>query len=267
MTTTAGFVFDSDTASERVGEHEFALTLSDRWTTFIKTTNGGYLLATCLQALRHEFPHPDVLSASAHFLRPGSPGPARITTEVVRAGRRTATGQASMLRDDKEILRVLATFTDLGAAEGPTLVNGTPPALPAPQDCVDPFADYPRQRPSISERTETRMAEVPGFWRGSPGGATCVEFWMRLADGREADPIALTFLVDAVAPVVFDLGIPGSSTIELTVHIRSRPAPGWLACRVTTNYLMDGFHEEDFEIWDSAGTLVAQSRQLAIVST
>ncbi|WP_406230008.1 hypothetical protein [Nocardia sp. NBC_01009] len=49
------------------------------------------------------------------------------------------------------------------------------------------------------------------------------------------------------------------------MHIRHRPAPGWLACRVHTNYLIDGFHEEDFEIWDSTGSLVAQSRQLALI--
>ncbi|MFI7000612.1 thioesterase family protein [Nocardia sp. NPDC050175] len=267
MTTTADFVFDSDTASERVGEHEFGLTLSDRWTTFIGTTNGGYLLATCLQALRHDLPQPDLLSASAHFLRPGSPGPARITTDVARVGRRTATGQATLLRDGKEILRVLATFTDLAAADGPTVVSGKPPALPPPDQCVDAFAAFRNHRPPISQRTEARMAEVPGFWRGEPGGSTSTEFWVRLADGREADPIALAFLVDSAAPIVFDLGIPGSATIELTVHIRKRPAPGWLACRVTTNYLIDGFHEEDFDIWDSTGTLVAQSRQLAIVST
>ncbi|MFD0359937.1 hypothetical protein ACFQZZ_00525 [Nocardia sp. GCM10030253] len=53
-----------------------------------------------------------------------------------------------------------------------------------------------------------------------------------------------------------------SSTIELTVHIR--PRFGWLACRIHTNHVIDGFRE-DFEIWDSTGALVAQSRQLALI--
>ena len=49
------------------------------------------------------------------------------------------------------------------------------------------------------------------------------------------------------------------------MHVRARPAPGWLACRVSTSYLIEGYHEEDFEIWDSTGRLVAQSRQLALL--
>jgi hypothetical protein len=49
------------------------------------------------------------------------------------------------------------------------------------------------------------------------------------------------------------------------MHVRARPAPGGLACRVSTNYLIDGYHEEDFEISDSTGRLVAQSRQLALL--
>jgi hypothetical protein len=65
--------------------------------------------------------------------------------------------------------------------------------------------------------------------------------------------------------VILDLGEVGSATVELTVHVRGRPAPGWLACRVTTRFVIDGSHEEDFEIWDSAGRLVAQSRQLALL--
>ena len=73
-------------------------------------------------------------------------------------------------------------------------------------------------------------------------------------------------LVDAAAPAVMELGVAGSLTAELTVHLRARPAPGWLACRVETRHVVEGFHEEDFEIWDSEGNLVAQARQLALLA-
>ncbi|MFC9997352.1 thioesterase family protein [Nocardia sp. NPDC127526] len=267
MTATASHAFDTDTASTRLGDHEYGLEVSDRWKSFGGHANGGYLIAACLQALRRELPQPDLLSASAHYLRPGSVGPARIRTEIARIGRRTGAGQAVLTRDDREIIRVLATFTDFSAARGRTLVRNEPPSLPAPDRCVDPMAALGATPggATIGEQVEFRVPELPGFWRGEPGGTTTVDCWARFTDDRPADPIALALLVDAAAPVIFDLGVPGSSTIELTVHIRRRPAPGWLRCRIATNYVIDGFHEEDFEIWDSTGSLVAQSRQLALI--
>ena len=88
---------------------------------------------------------------------------------------------------------------------------------------------------------------------------------MRYRDGREPDLLSLASLVDAAAPPVLELGETGSATVELTVHLRAHPAPGWLTCRVATRFVIGGYHEEDFEIWDSAGQLVAQSRQFALL--
>ena len=73
-------------------------------------------------------------------------------------------------------------------------------------------------------------------------------------------------MVDGAAPAVLELGELASATIELTVHIRARPAPGWVACRASTRHVIGGYHEEDFEIWDSTGALVAQSRQFALLA-
>jgi hypothetical protein len=48
--------------------------------------------------------------------------------------------------------------------------------------------------------------------------------------------------------------------------VRALPAPGWLRIGLTTRNLAGGFLEEDAEVWDSGGRLVAQSRQLARAS-
>ena len=73
-------------------------------------------------------------------------------------------------------------------------------------------------------------------------------------------------VVDALPPVTFDLGQLGwAPTLELTVHVRARPAPGWLKVRHVTRNVAGGMFEEDCEVWDSAGRLVAQSRQLALL--
>ena len=156
-------------------------------------------------------------------------------------------------------------------------LDGTPPALPPPGDCVGvPVGAFGLAMPSrgglggssprasIAERIEFRSAELPGWFTGRPSGRPASEFWMRFADGREADLLSLPLLVDSTAPSVLELGA-GSTTIQLTVHLRAHPAPGWLACRATTRFVSNGYHEEDFEVWDSAGTLVAQSRQLALI--
>jgi hypothetical protein len=53
-------------------------------------------------------------------------------------------------------------------------------------------------------------------------------------------------------------------TIELTVHIRGVPAPGPLRCAFRSRFVGGGLVDEEGEIWDTTGTLVAQSRQLAL---
>lgn len=256
---------EDEFAVRRVGPGTYDATVTDRWQG-LHVPNGGYLLAMALRALAAELPHPDPVVTSAFFLRFGTPGPARIRTETVRTGRRVATGQASLSQDGVEALRVTASFADLGAppVHPLTLTLTGPPQLPPPEECEEP-GDGALGKLSILDRVAFRFAEVPGWWYGRLGGGTRDEFWMAFADGTPATTLTLPMLVDAAAPAVIDLGETSSSTLQLTVHGRARPAPGWLAARVMTHHVGNGYHEEDVELWDRSGTLVAQSRQLAVL--
>ena len=103
-----------------------------------------------------------------------------------------------------------------------------------------------------------------GWADGKPSGNMEIRGWCRLRDGTEPDPLVLLQMGDAFPPVTFDLGLFGwVPTIELTTYVRAQPAPGWLACRMSARLLADGWIDEDAELWDSEGHLVAQARQLA----
>jgi acyl-CoA thioesterase len=256
--------FDEDTSVVKTADNVYEAALTDRWNALGGVPNGGYLLAVALNALQQEMSHPDPVVASATYLRPGKNGPATVTTEIARAGRRVATGEARLSQQGREIVRVVATFADLSATNGRTDIRSAPPQLPAPADAEE--LSVPLPGVSIVDRFEYRSTQPPGWAAGAPTGAPDLAFWMRFRDGRDPDPIALAAMVDAAAPAVLELGEPGSATIELTVHVRARPAPGWVACRALTRHVIGGFHEEDFEIWDSSGALVAQSRQFAVLT-
>jgi len=80
------------------------------------------------------------------------------------------------------------------------------------------------------------------------------------------DSLGLLVVADALAPAVFNtLGSTSwVPTIELTVQVRGRPVPGYLAVSFRTRAITHGYLEEDGEIWDAGGNLVALSRQLAL---
>ena len=106
-------------------------------------------------------------------------------------------------------------------------------------------------------------------WRveGAEAGAENFALIERIALSAERAKFDLVFFADAMPPPVFEIGEFMSSTVEMTVHVRAVPAEGWLAMRVRTRYVIGGYHEEDAELWDSSGKLVAQSRQLALLGS
>ncbi|MEV6809017.1 thioesterase family protein [Streptomyces sp. NPDC017248] len=263
--------FDRDTMVTRREPGVYDIDLSAGWT-IISAVNGGYLLAVLGRALADTLPHPDPFTISAHYLTASRPGPAVVRTETVRAGRTLSTGQASLFQYDDdgnevERIRVLASYGDLDALPDDVRTTATPPVIPPLERCLG-SEDGPAPVEGSSAIADRLMLKLDpatlGWALGSPSGKGEMRGWFGLADGRDADPLSLLLAVDALPPTAFEMGLKGwVPTVELTVHVRHRPAPGPLRISITTRNLAGGFLEEDAEVWDSDDRLVAQSRQLA----
>jgi hypothetical protein len=258
--------FDRDIALE--GDRApFAARLSEGWVVG-GGVNGGYQLAVVGAALgRAAAGKPDPIAISAYYLSAARPGPATVTTQVLREGGTVATLSAGLRQGAEDRLTVLATYGDLAGLPDDVRTTATPPDLPPLENCVSTaFAPQEvRDVAPLMERFDMRLDPRHVGWAvGEPSGNGELQAWFRLVDGREPDPVSLLMVVDALPPVTFDLGMFGwAPTLELTAHVRARPAPGWLRVRHATRNLAGGMFEEDCEVWDSAGRLVAQSRQLA----
>lgn len=257
------------------GDGEYAAALGAGWL-IGDALNGGYLLAVIGNAVRASLAdagQPDPFVVSAHFVSAGRPGPATVRARLVRSGGRHSTVAASLVQQEEtraevERITVLATYGDLARNVPDVRTTALPPELPPVEECLPSSASDEELRRMVPfmDRLDLRLEPESAGWAvGEPSRRGVLQGWLRLADGRPLDPLALLLVVDAMPPTTFDLGLQGwAPTLELTAHVRADPAPGWARVRCESRNFADGYFEEDCEVWDSTGRLVAQSRQLAL---
>lgn len=270
--------FDRATAvTPRSDASVFDAVLDDGWR-IGAGVNGGLLCAVVARALSRELGsrsgHRDPFALTAYFLSACRAGPATIRTESVRTGRRLSTGAARLLQTSEdgtevERLRVLASYGDLCELTDEVRTAAAPPPMPGPDECLRADQAPPAflERAPVIRHMDLRLDPSTLGWAvGQPSGVGALRGWLRMPDGRQPDPLLLMLAVDCLPPTSFDFGVFGwVPTVELTVHVRARPSGGWLRVCHTTRNFAGGFLEEDAEIWDEGGRLVAQSRQLARV--
>ncbi len=130
-----------------------------------------------------------------------------------------------------------------------------------------PAVDGPLPPPLMDKVEERIHPDDAVTLLGRPSGKPLMRGWFRLLDGEPITPFALLLVMDAFPPAIFNTELPlaWTPTMEMTTHIRSFDVTGWLRCQFTTRFVTGGFLEEDGEVWDESGRLVAQSRQLALL--
>lgn len=258
--------FDDAIAHRDLGGGRYAARVHDGWD-IRGNANGGYLAALVGHAMRAASGRRDPVAIALTFLAPAGPGEVEILTTVVKRGRTYATVAAEMHGGGREILRALGTFGEAPESPESAWLSAVPPQL-------EDFEVSPRRAPGsegfpmpLMERVVVRIhPEDVGFVKREPTGTALVRGWFAFRDGREVDTMSLLLACDVFPPTVFNL--PGASgwvpTIQLTTYVRGVPAPGPLRCTFRSHAVQGGTFEEDGEVWDSRGVLVAQSRQLAL---
>jgi acyl-CoA thioesterase len=287
LTDEAG-AFDRDTAVRRLeGERpedgrpqgaSFLTEIAPTWC-INGRPHGGYLAAILLRALIEAVgdPRRAPRSLTIHFLRPPQPGAARIEAATERAGGSLSTLSGRIEQDGELIALALAAFSQPRASL--EIAELAMPEASAP-DPARESPDWLRERiqrglaPPFLAKLVIQPVEGARPFSGSEAPMH-TSAWLGLAEAsRPLDALALALFSDALFPTPFiRLSEPAAApTIDLTIHFRAPlalrahadPAPLCLA-RFGSGVIHEGFFEEDGVIWAEDGTVLAQSRQLALL--
>ena len=234
--------------------------------------HGGYIAAMIVRALCASVTDPEraPCSLTIHYARAPVPGPVSITTTLEREGRSLSTLSARMEQDGKLIALVLAAFSR--AWSGPEYAEEPLPDVAPPdreriagglaQHGAPPFTEHLVLQVRIGRpfSGDEQPMEVGG--------------WLGLAEPEALDAPTLAFFTDALIPSPFTRSRAAgpAPTVDLTVHFavplpRPQDADRSELCfaLTSTREIHEGFFVEDGLIWARDGTLIAKSRQLAIL--
>jgi acyl-CoA thioesterase len=266
----SGTDFDAATAVRAVSDGRFVAEIVEGWDVR-GNPHGGYLLALVTRAMGLVVAQPDPISVSASYLAPPRFGPAELDVSVIRAGRRQSTAAVRLVQDDLERINAVATFGTL-SDDAPEILAAelaAPPPLPPPQQCLssDLLDVAEGEVIELHRRLQLRFHPDTGWLQGTPRGTAVLHGWMRHVD-REPDLAALLMFSDGMPPSLFEAvgrRAVHTPTVQLTTHLFAHPAPGWIQGQFRTRLQAGSFLDEDGELWDATGTLVATTRQLALV--
>lgn len=258
---------DADTALHPAGDGVYEGTIGETWWT-PRGPLGGYVMAIVHRGM--ELALDDAgrqpRSLNVYFMRPPDAGPIIVRPVVERVGRSLTTASARLEQDGRLIALGVAAFSS--PWPGPSLSEAPMPAVapPGPRTALDrglPGAKAPPFMGHLTMQTRFGDPAFSGSEHAETGG------WLGLIEERPIDALTLLVLADAWYPAPWPRleKLTPAPTIEMGVLFRTPlPLPDSLLLgRFRSRLVRDGFFDEDGELWAPDGTLVVQSRQLALL--
>jgi len=235
------------------------------------TPHGGYLMAVMHKALTSILPHSTAISSSVQYLDRIDAKTFELEVETFKTSRGSSSGIVKLKQDNKICTTFTGTCSDFQFMKG---YDGLQKPLPNIFNESDK-KDYIKMNydkiskgftPAFIQQLECLIHPDHAWWNrdynDKNNEARCSAFLEM--QGGIPDQFCLSFYSDILPPVVSNkygpLGwIP---TITLTTHIRQLPSTSELYADFRATDINKGYFEQDCNIWDLNGNLVASSRQL-----
>ncbi|MBA4023171.1 MAG: thioesterase family protein [Gordonia sp.] len=206
------------------------------------------------------------VAISTNYL--GAPDPAEITLKVWvrKRGRTVSLVDVEVHQNGRNLIHSTVTIGTLdtdGHFSAPTPLTALP--IEPPDDVIwvdqSPMGDVMHLSASIDVAIE---ANSLAFIKGEKADPV-FRMWARPKEGV-TDELFAILSGDLSAPVVMNLHLFGwAPTVQLTTYLRRLPAPGWLRIQASSTEVGHGWFEEDHLVIDSAGDVIVQTRQLALI--
>lgn len=255
-------VFDTDLSLQEKEPGVLGATVSDNWS-INGVPNGGYLMAMISSAFTFYSDKKSTPILTVNFISKCDPGEVEIRVNQIASSRQFNRFEARLYQEGKERIHAIGTFAVEIFDCSLVHYEGRAPELEERDKCVE-IPELPRY--TLYRNMELRLDPgCAGWFQGKLGEKSEHRGWIRFKEGRPHDLASVLLMADAFPPPVFVSQGPAAwvPTLEMSVNIRNIPAEGWLSGVFRTRYINCGLLEEDGELWDEKGELVALSRQIA----
>lgn len=255
--------FDQDISLTPQQPFRFRSTISDNWSVN-GIPDGGYLMAIIANAMLQHSQKKSTPILTANYISRCTPGDAPIQVEPIVQSAQFDRLEGKLFQGGKEKIRMFGTFAE---KKDECLIERheeSPPEISPFEDCirVPKMSNY-----SIFHNLDVRLDPGCAGWmrNGDLSEKSEIKGWIKFRDDRAIDILSIALFADSFPPAVFSSQgmVAWVPTLEFSVNIRNIPETRRVKCVFRTHFISCGLLEEDGEIWDEAGHIIAISRQFA----
>jgi len=254
--------FDQDIAVELANTHCYTGSIATNWS-INGVPNGGYLMALITNALLQSSRMKTSPIVTTNFLNRCYAGDAIVSVERMSLSRQFDRLEARLDQNGEERIRAFGTFTD---EKNECILESYQTKAPDIRNLEECIAVPEMPGYTLYGRMDIRLDPAcTGWFEGRLSDRSEIKGWIRFKDDRAFDVPSILLAADAFPPAILTSQgmVAWVPTIECSINIRNLPATEWLKCIFRTRFITCGLLEEDGEIWDESGALVAISRQIA----